>query len=87
MSRVEWVDERQRRGKEKIQREIYIQCARFRVLWGGRRDREGPPHTIRTDYFCILVRGNDAISLSKEFSGKNGSKLTQRYPTNAHTDV
>ena len=38
--------------------------------------------------------GNDAISLSKEFSGKkkkkkkkNGSKLAQRSPTNAHTDV
>ena len=31
--------------------------------------------------------GNDEISLSKEFSEKNGSKLTQRYPTNAHADV
>ena len=33
---------------------------------------------------CI---GNDAISLSKEFSGKNGSKLAQRSPTNAHADI
>ena len=31
--------------------------------------------------------GNDAIYLSKELSGKNGSKLAQRYPTNAHADV
>ena len=31
--------------------------------------------------------GNDAISLSKEFFGKNGSKLAQRSPTNDHTDV
>ena len=31
--------------------------------------------------------GNDAISLSKEFSGKNGSKLAWRSPTNAHADV
>ena len=34
-----------------------------------------------------LSKGNDAISLSKEFSGKNGSKLVQRYPSNAHADV
>ena len=31
--------------------------------------------------------GNDAISLSKEFSGKNGSKLAQRFATNAHAEV
>ena len=31
--------------------------------------------------------GNYAISLSKEFSGKNGSKLAQRSPTNTHADV
>ncbi len=31
--------------------------------------------------------GNDAISLSKEFSGKNGSKLAPRYPINTHADV
>ena len=34
---------------------------------------------------CII--GNDAISLSKEFSGKNGSKLAQRSPTNARAGV
>ena len=33
------------------------------------------------------VIGNDAISLSNEFSGKNGSKLVQRYSTHAHADV
>ena len=37
-------------------------------------------------YIYIYI-GNDAISLSIEFYGKNGSKLVQRYPTNAHVDV
>ena len=34
-----------------------------------------------------MLIGNDAISLSKEFSGKNGLKLAQRSPTTAHADV
>ena len=36
--------------------------------------------------FRTQVIGNDAISLSKEFSGKNGSTLAQRSPTNANAD-
>ena len=36
---------------------------------------------------CRIYIGNDAISKSKEFSGKNGSKLAQRPPTNAHAKI
>ena len=38
------------------------------------------------EVFLVYI-GNDVISLSKEFFGKNGSKLAQRSPTNAHADV
>ena len=38
-------------------------------------------------YVLRLGIGNDAISLSKEFFGKNGSKLAQRSTTNSHADV
>ena len=37
-------------------------------------------------YIYIYI-GNDTISLSKEFYGKNGSKLAQKSSTNAHADV
>ena len=42
------------------------------------------------EFLNIFLIGNDAISLSIEFSEKkkkNRSKLVQRYPTNVHADV
>ena len=56
------------------------------------KDEDNSPKTltdkkIYNKMYIKVVIGNDAISLTKEFSGKNGSKLAQRSPTNSHADV